>query len=96
MHGLSNFQLSPEIIFFVFLPALIFESAFNLDSRQLIKNILPIVTLAIPALLISTAGVALLLYFLTPIKVRLDLTTTKRYRYDFTKKIGRSFSLALT
>ena len=45
--------------FFVFLPALIFESAFNLDARQLIKDLVPIVVLAVPALLITTALIAL-------------------------------------
>ncbi len=52
---LSGVQLSPEIILFVFLPTLIFESAFNLDSRLLAKNLAPVVLLAVPGLLLSTA-----------------------------------------
>lgn len=31
---LQQFQLSPELVLFLFLPALIFESAFNLNARQ--------------------------------------------------------------
>lgn len=62
LQGLGHYQLSPDIILYVFLPALIFESAFNLDSRQLIKNLLPIVTLAIPTLLISTAVIGFLFH----------------------------------
>lgn len=50
--------LTPELIFFIFLPTLIFESAFTLDARKLLKNIGPILVLAIPGLLISTAIVA--------------------------------------
>lgn len=52
---LQEFQLTPELVLFLFLPALIFESAFNLDGRQMIKDLGPILSLAIPALLISTA-----------------------------------------
>ena len=48
-------KMPPEIIFFVLLPTLIFESAFNLDARALRENLSPVLTLAIPGLLISTA-----------------------------------------
>ncbi|MGB0713907.1 MAG: cation:proton antiporter, partial [Gammaproteobacteria bacterium] len=52
---LAHFELSPELVFFVFLPALIFESALNLDVRQLMRDIAPVMVLAVPALLLSTA-----------------------------------------
>ncbi|MDX8389521.1 MAG: cation:proton antiporter [Mariprofundaceae bacterium] len=51
---LSGLQLSPELVLFVFLPALIFESGFSLDGRQLLKDLIPILALAVPALLLST------------------------------------------
>ena len=51
---LNDFELTPELVLFVFIPTLIFESAFNLDARQVTSNIWPILTLAIPGLLIST------------------------------------------
>ncbi len=51
---LQSFRLSPEIVFFIFLPALIFESGFNLNARQLLRDLAPVLMLAIPALLIST------------------------------------------
>ena len=38
-HFLMEFQLTPELVLFLFLPALIFESAFNLDSRKLLKDL---------------------------------------------------------
>ena len=56
-------QLSPSIILFIFLPTLIFESAFALDARKLLQDIGPILTLAIPALLISTVVVAAMLWW---------------------------------
>ena len=57
-HGLEFLQtltLSHDLILFVFVPPLIFESALNLDSRLLLRNLTPILTLAAPGLLISTA-----------------------------------------
>jgi CPA1 family monovalent cation:H+ antiporter len=52
---LLAFRLTPELVLYVFLPVLIFESAFNLNARQLIKDLAPILMLAVPALLVSTA-----------------------------------------
>ncbi len=49
-----------EVVFFIFLPTLLFESSFNLDSKLLFRNIVPVLTLAIPAFLISTAIVGYL------------------------------------
>jgi CPA1 family monovalent cation:H+ antiporter len=52
-----------DLIFFLLLPALIFESALNLDPRLLLKNLVPILILAVPILLLSTGVTALLLYY---------------------------------
>jgi CPA1 family monovalent cation:H+ antiporter len=52
---LRKFRLTPEAVLFVFLPVLLFESAFNLDARRLLKNLAPIAMLAVPALLMSMA-----------------------------------------
>lgn len=51
---LRHVELSPDLILFVFLPTLVFESAFNLDSRLLSKNLTPVLVLAAPGLLLST------------------------------------------
>ncbi len=50
----SKFHITTEIVFFLFLPALIFESALSLDARALLMNIIPILVLAIPGMLVST------------------------------------------
>jgi monovalent cation:H+ antiporter, CPA1 family len=63
MHVLLDFQLTPDIVLFLFLPALIFESAFNLNARQLVKDLFPVLVLAVPALLISTAFIGIGLWF---------------------------------
>jgi CPA1 family monovalent cation:H+ antiporter len=56
---LDGFRLGPDVVFSIFLPALIFESGFNLDARQFVKNLEFVLVLAIPALLLSTALVGL-------------------------------------
>jgi len=48
LHPLTQYTISPEVILFVFLPTLIYESAFNLDYRQLKQNILQTLLLAVP------------------------------------------------
>jgi len=71
LESIQYFQLSPELVFFIFLPVLIFESGLSLHARQLAKDIVPILVLAIPALLVSTTIVGVGVWMLLP----LDLTT---------------------
>ena len=52
-----------DLIFFVFLPVLVFESAYNINASLLWKNLLPILFLAIPLMLLSTVITATLVYF---------------------------------
>jgi Na+:H+ antiporter len=54
LQPLKDFELSPEVMLFIFLPALIFESGFALDARQLTKDLPAVLILAIPGMLIST------------------------------------------
>ena len=41
---LVDFHISPDVILFVFLPTLIFESSLHLDARELRRNLLPVLT----------------------------------------------------
>jgi Na+:H+ antiporter len=50
----TSFQLTPESLFFVFLPILIFESGYNINIRNIRENKFAISILAIVGLLIST------------------------------------------
>ncbi|MCH7486543.1 MAG: cation:proton antiporter [Proteobacteria bacterium] len=59
-------EISPNVIMFVFLPTLLFESAFNLDVRQLRSNLLAVLVLAIPGLLLSTGIIGVMVWLLTP------------------------------
>ncbi|MDJ0591257.1 MAG: sodium:proton antiporter [Pleurocapsa sp. MO_226.B13] len=65
----NTFQLSEELILFIFVPPLIFESALNLDSRLLLRNLAPVLVLAVPGLLISTAIVGAIMAWLTPLSL---------------------------
>ena len=51
-----------DLIFFVFLPVLVFEAAYNINTGLLWKNLLPILFLAIPLMLLSTLVTAALIY----------------------------------
>ena len=62
--ALHHFRLTPELVLFLFLPALVFESSLNLDTRQLLKDLIPVLTLAVPAMLVSALLVGLGLWWL--------------------------------
>jgi len=69
----TDLEISPDLVLFVFLPTLLFESAFNLDSRALRENLGPVLTLAVPGLLLSTAIIGLFVRMATPL-VGLEVT----------------------
>lgn len=50
----DDFRLTPELLFYIFLPILIFESAYNISIRRLVENIRSISLLAVASLLLST------------------------------------------
>ncbi|NOT13342.1 MAG: sodium:proton antiporter [Methylococcaceae bacterium] len=60
---ITSFELTPELLFFVFLPILIFESAYNMNFRSITENIFSIGMLAIIGLLISTLFVGVAGYY---------------------------------
>lgn len=63
---LGELTLTPELLFFIFLPILIFESAFNMNVRRMVDNIWSISLLAVVGLLLSTVAIAVLLFFALP------------------------------
>lgn len=60
---LNDFRLNPDLLFYIFLPILIFESAYNIRVRKIQENIVSISVLAVVSLLVSTAFVAGTLYY---------------------------------
>ncbi len=53
--GASNW-LTPEIIFMVFLPGLLFEAGININVRHLLENITPILLVSVLGVVIATAA----------------------------------------
>lgn len=73
LESLKAFHLTPELVLFVFIPTLVFETAFKLDVRLVGRNLLPIIVLAVPGLLLSTAIIGLLMAWLTPFSLPVAL-----------------------
>lgn len=62
-HFLKAFQLTPELLFYLFLPILIFESAYNMRVRDLMNNVRAVSWFSIGSLLLSMFFIAVVLYF---------------------------------
>ena len=52
--GRQPFSISHDLILYILLPVLIFETAINIDVQLMIKNIKPILILAAPGLVLAT------------------------------------------
>lgn len=63
---LDDLTLTPELLFYIFLPILIFESGFNMNIRKMLDSAWAISLLAIVGLLISTLFIAFALWALLP------------------------------
>lgn len=64
---IGDMVLTPELLFFIFLPILIFESAFNMNIRKMLDNAWAISSLGIVSVFISTLVTAALMYWLLPL-----------------------------
>src|SRR5713226_4413874 len=60
---LPTLRLSPDVITFLFLPALLFEGAWNVEVKLLVADWLPVLLLAVPGLLLSLLIVAAILHW---------------------------------
>ncbi|MDD4151109.1 MAG: sodium:proton antiporter [Candidatus Gracilibacteria bacterium] len=61
---IRDFKLTPDMLFFIFLPILIFESAYNINYKDLLKNIAPVFALSVVGILISIVTISVLMYFI--------------------------------
>ena len=61
---LDDLQLTPELLFLIFLPVLIFESGYSMSIRTMLDHAWTILLLAVVGLLISAFGVAGVMYLL--------------------------------
>ena len=60
---IPNEHVDPNLILYVFIPALLFEGAWNAEIDKLVADWLPIVLLAIPGMVFSLLVVAVVLHF---------------------------------
>jgi len=60
---LPHEHIDPNLVFYVFIPALLFEGAWNAELGRLEADWLPIVLLAIPGMVLSLLAVAVILHF---------------------------------
>lgn len=63
---IASLTVTPDAVLFVFLPTLIFQSAFHLDARALRENLTATLTLAVPGLLFSTAVIGGIMHVAAP------------------------------
>src|ERR1700693_5956438 len=60
---LPHEHLDPNLVLYVFIPALLFEGAWNAEIDRLEADWLPIVLLAVPGMVLSLLVVAVVLHF---------------------------------
>lgn len=58
-----DISLTPELVFTIFLPVLLFEAAFNLNFHHLRENAKPIALFAVPGVLLASLGVGYGLHY---------------------------------
>jgi CPA1 family monovalent cation:H+ antiporter len=66
---LHDFGLSAESLLYVFLPALLFEAALNIDVRQLSDEVAPVLLLAVIGVIVCTLVVGFALWPIAPVGI---------------------------
>ena len=64
---LRQIRLTPDVVLYLFVPTLIFPAAVHLDPRLLRENLVPILLLAVPGVILSTAIVGGIVGMLAPV-----------------------------
>jgi len=52
-----------DLIFYVFIPVLVFDSAFRLNSRRLFRDLVYVLSLAVPLMLLAAGVTAVIVYY---------------------------------
>jgi len=69
LEPIESLRLTPNVILYILLPTLVFDAAINIDARLLLKCLAPVLTLAVPGLIIATLITGTLVAWLTPLSV---------------------------
>ncbi len=62
----SELSINPEVVFLVFLPPMLYDAAFNISFKEFKNNFQTISALAVSLIFVTTAGIAIVAYFLVP------------------------------
>lgn len=63
---MPQIMINPEIIMLIFLPPLLYDAAFNISFKEFRTNINTISTLAIGLVFLTSAGIAIVAYYVIP------------------------------
>ncbi len=64
---IRDFKLTPDMLFYIFLPILIFESAYNINYKDILKSKFSIFSLSVIWLIFSVIIVATWMYYIFPL-----------------------------
>ncbi len=64
---LGKIHFTPNIVLYILLPTLVFEASLNMDTRLLIRNLLPVILLAAPGLVFATLVTGAIVGWMTPL-----------------------------
>ena len=67
LESLRSIRVTPDAVLYLFLPTLVFPAAVHLDLRLLRQNLYPLLLLAFPGVILSTAIVGTIVATLTPL-----------------------------
>lgn len=64
--GLQRISITPEVVFLIFLPPMLYDAAFNISFKEFKANIPTISTLAVSLVFITTTGIAVVAHYFIP------------------------------
>lgn len=70
---IARLHFTPNIVLYLLLPTLVFHAALNIDTRLLLKNLLPVLFLAVPGLVLATLGTGFIVGRFTPLSMGVAL-----------------------
>ena len=59
---IEQLPIGSQVFLFIFLPALLFQGALNVDARDMAQDAVPILTMAVVAVLVSTLAIGAVLW----------------------------------
>ncbi|MDR2836251.1 MAG: cation:proton antiporter [Bacteroidales bacterium] len=62
----TNIMINPEVVFFLFLPPMLYDAAYNIHFKDFKQNISTISLMAVLLVFITTAGIAVIVHYCIP------------------------------